>query len=412
MIKNIDFKNEKYTPIMTPKFLSNLYGAYNPKKAVIELIDNAIDAQATHINIVCCKNADTTLIVSDNGNGIKNKMIHNVLDFGVSDKTINYNAIGCFGCGLKAVPYHLIDEQFNNLVTMKIDTICNGIQTIAERQISNEDTTQSSLIWNVSTRETFAKNGTTITLDGINISKKDIVEIKNTISVRYYRFLEQNKCQIIFNDENIEPVDILFSTNSFIKKETLKTNDDKKLKVSIKYVSLDRNDKKLKTILKKYNSQISNETSGIYIFCGDICITCGGVDSWKHIKRKWWSPLNNVRIAVDVPIEYKNLLLDSDKTKVKTYLSDMKTIDDKCIFCDVINYINNLLPKQEKKKTISNKKQKTQQISFKAYQEPIFNLWNKLPESRTKTKCMKQIYKLISQMFEGKAYNAEIDSDG
>lgn len=409
MIQNIDFTTENYMPIMTPKFLSNLYGAYNPQKAVIELVDNSIDGQATTIRITCCENGDTSLTVSDNGIGIKYENMHNVLDFGVSNKTINNNAIGCFGCGLKSVPYHLIDEQFTNNVIMMINTISDGVQTIAERQINIEDTTQKSLIWNVSTRTTSANNGTTVSLSGVNINKKDVEEIKRLLSIRYYRHLRNKKCVIYFNGERILPLNIMFNTVTSVatKKKTLKTNDDKKLSVSIEYVNLDKNNVTLKKLLKERKSKISSETGGIYIFCGDMCITCGGVDSWKHINRKSWTPYNSVRISVDVPVEYKNLILDSDKTKTKTYLADMKTIDGECIFCDVINYINSLLPKQERKKTVINNKEKTvafSQPSYKSYEEPILKLWNTLPSSRKNTKCMQEIYNLMLQMFDGKTF--------
>lgn len=413
MVKNIDFNTENYLPIMTPKFLANLYGAYKPTKAVTEMIDNSIDAKSTRIKISCCENADTVLTISDNGNGIKYENIHSVLDFGVSNKTRNNDSIGCFGCGLKAVPYHLIDEQFTNNITMQIDTVSDGVQTIAERLINTEDYTQESLTWNVSTRKSLANNGTTITLFGVNINKKDVETIKTEIRVRYNRDLKKNKCEIIFNNEKLTPIDPLYSGHIGVttKKKSAKTNDEKKMKVGFKIATLDNENVALKATLKRHNSKINKDTSGIYIYCGNICITKGGVDSWNHLGLKQWSPYNPVRISIDIPIKYKNQILDSDKTQTKTYLYDMKTVDGKCIFEDVITSIKEELPKQKQQKSVINNK-KNKQPSFKSFEEPFFQKWNTLPKSFTETQKMKEIHYLMVQMFDGKTYMCEGDSEG
>ena len=176
---------------------ANQYSATSPQDYVCELIDNALDAGATKVNVqIKHKN----LIVKDNGCGIQD--IKSALQLGTSVK--EGNSIGKYGVGLNNAAAALTNAQGQLRVeSVAIDNYGQAWKVVGQRDF-NANPGEADIDDPIRTTE---KPGTTVTIQNLDANRLDDLNKKlehkthrQKLNWRYQNAFVDDKSLIILND--------------------------------------------------------------------------------------------------------------------------------------------------------------------------------------------------------------------
>ncbi len=106
----IDAVGTRKLPPPDPDVLGAIGLSHKLTSAIADLVDNAVDAEATHISVrfVEVDRRLVSLLVSDDGKGMSDKAIDDAMTVG-KRRTYRDQALGHFGMGLKAASFSQAD---------------------------------------------------------------------------------------------------------------------------------------------------------------------------------------------------------------------------------------------------------------------------------------------------------------
>lgn len=238
----------------------------NKESAMLELVKNAFDAQATQINIIF---KDDKLIIEDNGNGMNgNDIKNNWMHVGKSDKD-----------------YEIIDNNNNRRVLagskgigrFALSRLGNNVELYSQEKNKTDKSVLWITDWNQSVLEekkSLENNGTTIIIKNLRDkwNKNNVDKLSKYLSRTYNDTLM--KINIIFKDENI-------SVERYFLEPKLGYNCTSK--INLKYVA------KTQELICTVNSDEFNDEAKIY--CSNINLSkyvtsvdiCGELENKKEI---------------------------------------------------------------------------------------------------------------------------------
>ncbi len=208
---------------------------YSTHSAIMDIIDNSITAKASKVTIEFIpfegmtlnqKNTSEVIRIIDNGNGINNEKIKDVLRLGSSHEGYEHNSLSKYGMGLKSAGFSLgkcikiISKQndvFSDIFFVDVDNITEKYVIHRYEITESEKETYSSIINN--------KSGTVIevskTEDSNNMSINGIVKnLNEKLGVTYYDFLKSDELEIIItcplfqNNITVKSHDVLFESDA------------------------------------------------------------------------------------------------------------------------------------------------------------------------------------------------------
>lgn len=142
---------------------ANQYSATSPQDYVCELIDNALDAEASDVSVNIKQG---NLVVTDNGKGIKD--IKSALQLGTSVK--EGNSIGKYGVGLNIAAAALTNASGQLRVeSVSIDSRGQAWKVVGQRDF-NGNPGDADIDLAIPTNQ---KQGTTITIMNLDPSRLD-----------------------------------------------------------------------------------------------------------------------------------------------------------------------------------------------------------------------------------------------
>lgn len=183
---------------------------YNNYTAIMELIDNSIDAGATCINI---DYDGDKLVIRDDGSGMSYDKLKASMMVGY-DRAYGESEIGYFGVGMKSAIINLSDPNKDSS-PVKIKTFDGEETTVASWDPNKE--ISKFLVDREPTKST-AKKGTTITIN--NAGKIQLATLKKKLGMVFYPTLSIGRLKLIVNDlrkeekSTIRPTDPLYRDSS------------------------------------------------------------------------------------------------------------------------------------------------------------------------------------------------------
>lgn len=203
---------------------------YSTHSAIMDIVDNSITAKATKIiielvpfegMIITQKNTSEIIRIIDNGIGINNNRIVDVLRLGSSSDGYEHNSLSKYGLGLKSAGFSL--GRCIKIISKQNDVFSSvfyvDIDNITEKYIINsyEITEEERTLYNSKIN---SKNGTIIeitkTEDSNNMSISGIIKnLTERLGVTYNDFLNNDALKItilcpVLDAIDIRPYDILF----------------------------------------------------------------------------------------------------------------------------------------------------------------------------------------------------------
>lgn len=198
---------------------------YTPASAICDIIDNAVSANATEINVKIIpknekfnknkKNNIEEYLIIDNGKGMDISAIENALDLGSNDFFYTPDTLSKFGLGLKSASFaqgkrlEVISGDGNSIHKEYVD-----LDEIGEEYFSVEEELNEKDKELIEKYFTNKNRGTIIRISKIYTNNHPSInttleELKEKIGVIYYYFLK-DRLNIYINDEEIEAFDPLF----------------------------------------------------------------------------------------------------------------------------------------------------------------------------------------------------------
>lgn len=208
---------------------------YSTHSAIMDIIDNSITAKATKVTIEFVpfegmtlnqKNTSEIIRIIDNGNGINNEKIKDVLRLGSSSDGYEHNSLSKYGMGLKSAGFSLgkyikiISKQndvFSNIFFVDVEQITDKY-IIHHYPISEEE----KKLYNEKINH---KSGTIIeiqkTEDSNNMSINGIIKnLNERLGVTYFDFLNNENlsitisCPLLPNNISVKAHDVLFENEA------------------------------------------------------------------------------------------------------------------------------------------------------------------------------------------------------
>lgn len=177
---------------------------YDVYSAIYELIDNAIDAESTKIEILYNKD-DETLIIKDNGIGMSFEKLKISMDIGC-DRIYNSKEIGYFGVGLNSACLNLInvdeDDTYIKIITF------DGHETT---ELVWEPTT-NPLSYTIKPIGNIIEKGTVITINKVRKFSPQV--LKKNCGVIFYPTLKNDVIKMYVNDDIIICNDPLYRSSN------------------------------------------------------------------------------------------------------------------------------------------------------------------------------------------------------
>lgn len=373
-----DTRRRDITSIVDPLMLINKFTNFNPFQAIVECIDNSIDAGAHKINVIY-NSIDCTLSIQDDGCGMSTDTAENAINYGFGKR--KENKMGEFNIGLKMVAPFLIDTARTSIVKVRVDTVNDGHRTIIKKTYNVKEPIKY-LNTEITDFDDDMSNGTKVEVTNVFISNKDLILIKNKIQARYCDLLKENKIEIYFNYEKLTPIDMFYShnRNTLINEAEVTCEDDKgefnvivqvyditkETKTDSKTGGFRNNVKENMNELDKLEKSSTRERyRGIYFNVNGVNITLGGSENsvYRQIGFALNSISNGVRIKITIPDSRKEYVYFPFKTETNSYLKDHKRSDGVKVFDNVIKFIAKYNPtklyrrenEEDSKKAIRNK---------------------------------------------------------
>ena len=197
---------------------------YTPASAICDIVDNSITADASKIIIKIIKENDVfndnrlnntkEYIIIDNGKGMRDEEIIKSLELGSSSDNYDENSLSKFGLGLKSASFSQGDilDVTSSIDGININRYVLDMAKITDKYICTKEEPYEH---DVEILKNYGK-GTIIRINNIHKNnhpsiKSTFNELKEKLGVIYYYFIKENNLNIKLDDEDIEPIDILFS---------------------------------------------------------------------------------------------------------------------------------------------------------------------------------------------------------
>lgn len=354
--------------------LSNHTG-YDYAKAIFELVDNSLAANATQINCNIYKNAqsETVFVLSDNGDGMSELDItKHFITLGNSANKLNKKSSSYFGIGGKT------GIEFISNTNGEIEIITH-----------KKDNKPYLLKWKQGSTPEYGEIeneninfGTTIIVKDSKLNADFTAgELIIYLGVFYYPTLSTRKdITLRVNNNLVKGIDPFYRNllnDSFYHFETCRLNDKD---VKITFIHFDETtplkeeqanafDKKIMTKSKKGHFLSSVKSSGLYFVYGGRYLTIG--DNMNYLGKTVHSSFNGSRAEICIDKDMAETLhIAWNKTNLTTRLDK---IDEAKELLDTLLRLFNLYAKEPIKLTPTRKEPKI----IKETKDEIFKMSNK-----------------------------------
>lgn len=403
------------TSIVDPLMMINKFTNFNPFQAIVECIDNSIDAGAKKVNITY-NPIDFLLTIQDDGCGMTTDAAEKAINYGFGKR--KENKMGEFNIGLKMVAPFLIDTARTSVVKVRIDTVNDGHRTIIKKVYNVKDP-MKYLNTEITDFDDDMPNGTKVEVSNAFISNKDLALVKNKIQARYCDLLKEKRIKIYFNYEPLSPIDMFYSHNNdtLINEAELTCEDDKgEFKVTVQVYDITKETKtnskiggfrnnvkeKMNELDKMEKSSTREKYRGVYFNVNGVNITLGGSENsvYRQIGFALNSISNGVRIKITIPDSRKEYVYFPFKTETNSYLKDHKRSDGGKVFGSVIDFIAKYNPtKLYRKEADEDVKKRTRNKFMNAV--PIYDsLFAELKEVKKQFKKTEDLSESVAKLLE------------
>lgn len=275
---------------------------YDNVSAIADIIDNAIDANATKIKIFIDKDANGKMQISivDNGNGMDKETLDEALRLGSNTVHNDISDLGKYGMGLSTAGLALANQTivftktFNSKIILKSITDVDIIKKMNQFVKILEEANESEIEYFNTMVE--GDSGTIVILkncEGIKLNTKSTLKQKIVKNIaRVFRNFT-SKIEFYVNDVKIEPNDplrlkvregelkgTLFSDEDYIVKWKNVNGEERKGIVHIKLVSLPECDV---NVARKLGINMQNQ--GFSVLRNNREIANGFLPKWVGLTR-------------------------------------------------------------------------------------------------------------------------------
>jgi len=197
---------------------------YSSRAAILDIVDNSVAADATGISIHLPSKTDGDVVITDNGNGIPDEIMQEVLRAGsrVQDR-YDAKSLSRYGIGLKGAGFSLggkiiVLTKFGNGPVRRRCIELSVIQAADEWiQDTRSPLPEEEKFFAKALKELPGENGkhsgTVIVISALNLRSREIGKLKTDIArslgETYQKFLNRGLLSIQINDTEIEAVDPL-----------------------------------------------------------------------------------------------------------------------------------------------------------------------------------------------------------
>jgi hypothetical protein len=303
---------------------------YDVYSAIYELIDNAIDAESTKIEISYNKE-DETLIIKDNGTGMSFEKLKISMDIGC-DRIYNSKEIGYFGVGLNSACLNLINVE-------EVDTHIKIITFDGDETTElTWQPTLTPLSYDIKPINNIIPKGTIIVINKVKKFSPQI--LKKNCGVIFYPTLKNDIVNIFVNDDEIIGNDPLYR-NSNTTQTNYVTGIVNSTPVEIFCCLIDNSQEKHSWDREQAEGQWAYAKGGVYVIYGGRYVEYGGIFGVKKNFDPWDS---RTRMEFKIPKE----LTHTFQIKFnKTNGVDFKNNE---AISDVMNKINSMFSWAKKKR--------------------------------------------------------------
>jgi len=303
---------------------------YDVYSAIYELIDNAIDAESTKIEIFYNKDEET-LIVKDNGIGMSFEKLKISMDIGC-DRIYNSKEIGYFGVGLNSACLNLINVNEDDTLIKIITFDGNKTTELIWKPTSNP------LSYDIKPINNVIEKGTIITINKVKKFSTQI--LKKNGGVIFYPTLKNDVVKMFVNDDIIISNDPLYRNNNLTQTNFV-TASVKETPIEIFCSLIDDAQDKHSWDRESSEGKWSYAKGGVYVIYGGRYIEYGGTFGVRKNFDPWDS---RTRIEFRIPKE----LTQTFQIKFnKTNGVDFSKNED---IADVINKLSNMFNWSKKKR--------------------------------------------------------------
>ena len=323
---------------LTPKYIAHSAKSqgFSLENAIVELIDNSIDAKASKVYVTLSRQSNGlyTWKIEDDGIGMSNaKLTKCITEIGY-DGTYSADSISAYGTGMKFGLFSICDEG-----DVIITTINSRIKSTAHFSTRLKDAGSVKLDNGI---PSVAKNGTTITVTNVEYNEKNLESFIKNLSVIYWNKHSKDKNFKLFVPNPLDiysHVEIKFQDPFYRDKAD---NDNTYFKRVHEVVKIDGYDVHVygysyNTAMftpdmfaswdtaKRYDGRSKdgfiNRRSGIFVVTGNRYSVLGNGDFFFGT---FQNSCNNLRIEVVPPKEVTSKFTQINKSKTQLKQSGME----------------------------------------------------------------------------------------